>query len=99
VVDGCLASFHSDPDSTNAARVAAKLAPRLAATDERELYEALTGSGRRLFAGPPFRHHPTFVQLSPCDERCLVGALEMSQDVDRLGASLSGEIFAIERFA
>jgi hypothetical protein len=99
VVDGCLASFHRDADLPRAARVAAKLATQLRDTDEGELSTALTGSGPLLFAGPPFRHFPTFVQLSPCDELCLLGSLEMFVDVHAVARSLSGELFGVERAA
>lgn len=97
VIDGCLASFHRDGDREHAARVAATLSMQLHATNERELLSALTAPDPTLFAGPPFRRHRTFVQLSPCDERCLVGSLEVAHDAAARGRSLTGEIFAIER--
>src|SRR5205823_3281594 len=80
VVDGCLASFHRDDDHGRAALVAAKLVTQLRDTDEDELLSALIDPGAILFAGPPFQRHPTFVQLSPCDEHCLVGSLELVED-------------------
>jgi hypothetical protein len=97
VVDGCLASFHRDDDHEHASQVATKLSTQLHGTDEHELLSALTRPGPILFAGPPFRRYPTFVQLSPCDERCLVGSLEVVQDVALPRPSLTGEIFALER--
>jgi hypothetical protein len=99
VVDGCLASFHRDSDNEHASRVAAKLATQLNDTDESELLSPLIGAGPLLFAGPPFHQHPTFVQLSPCDDRCQVGSLELVPDVALSRNALSGEIFAIERSA
>jgi len=97
VVDGCLASFHRDLDIAHATQVADKLAAQLDGTGEQELLEGLTGSGPVLFTGPPFRRHPTFVQLSPCDERCMVGSLEVAHDGDHPRLALSGEIFALNQ--
>ncbi len=96
-IDGSIASFQRyPPDSPRAREVATQLLSELAATgaDEEKLIRYLTDEHSGLYPSPPFNANGR-AQLSPCDDRCVVGDLlvEVADDLER--PMISGAIFPV----
>jgi hypothetical protein len=99
VIDGVFAALHADPGrGPGAAAVAArfpKRPPGVTACDVEELAAAsLPGP---LFASPALIVKDSYVQLSPCDERCEAGEVTIKPDAIGPFPQISGEIFALRR--
>ena len=94
VVDGVIAAFHAG--APNARAVAHALAPKLPgiSADELEQLVGLDWTGT-LFSGSPFIVKGSFVQLSPCDERCLAGQVTITSDAPGRHVETSGELFTL----
>jgi hypothetical protein len=93
-VDGVIAAFHGPPP--NAPAVAAALLSRLRAVapgDVEQLVD-LRWDGN-LFAKSPFNVTPTYVQISPCDERCVAGDVTIVNDSRGRSVEISGELFRL----
>ncbi len=45
----------------------------------------------------PFIVKGTYIQISPCDERCYAGDVEIRPDARGRRVELSGELFALRR--
>jgi hypothetical protein len=95
-VDGVIAAFHGSAESP--ALLAAALAPRLPGTtpDEVERLVALEWPGA-LFMSSPFAAKGSFVQISPCDERCYAGEVTITPDAEGRLVEISGELFTLRR--
>jgi len=93
-VDGVIAAFHSS--APNARAVAQALAPKLPgiSPDELEQLAGLDWTGA-LFPGSPFIVKGSFVQLSPCDKRCLAGEVTITPDARGRHVETSGELFTL----
>ena len=93
-VDGVIAAFHAG--APNARAVARALALKLPgiSPDELERLVALDWTGA-LFPGSPFILKGSFVQLSPCDERCLAGEVTITPDARGRQVETSGELFTL----
>jgi hypothetical protein len=98
VVDGIIAAFHAGLGHGPAAAVAAALAPRLPGMTVPELEALAAGSAPGpLFTSPAFVVKGTYVQISPCDERCQAGEVTIHPDADGQYPQISGELFALRR--
>jgi len=98
LVDGTIAAFHGAASATDAAAAAAVLAPRLPGMDEAEIAElAAMKSPQPLFSGSPFVIKGSYVQVSPCDERCQAGQVIIKPDAEGQFAQFSGEVFTLRR--
>ena len=91
-IDGTIAAFHSDDFSEE---LLAALTPKLPGITAEELSAALKKSAGPLFGTPAIRANAGFVQISPADERCLIGELQICNDSNGRWPELSGEIFTI----
>ena len=93
-IDGAIAAFHNDEFSEE---LLTALTPKLPGITAEELRAALKKSAAPLFDSPAIRANAGFVQISPADERCLVGELQICNDSNGRWPELSGEIFTIRR--
>jgi hypothetical protein len=93
-IDGVIAAFHAS--APNARAVAQAVAPKLPgiSADELEQLAGLHWTGA-LFPGSPFIVKGSFVQLSPCDERCLAGEVTIKPDARSRHVETSGELFTL----
>jgi hypothetical protein len=90
-VDGAIAAFHGPPP--NPGLVADALASRLRGTSPRELERLLSLRwAGNLIPRSPFDVTPTYVQVSPCDERCLAGEVTIARDSRSRAVEISGEL-------
>jgi hypothetical protein len=97
-VDGAIAAFHGPPP--NPGLVADALASRLCGTSPRELERLLSLRwAGNLIPRSPFNVTPTYVQVSPCDERCLAGEVTIARDSRSRAVEISGELFSLRRKA
>jgi hypothetical protein len=93
LVDGIVAAFHAPP--TDSATVAAALGRRIMSASLRELEGLVAHECGPFFATSPFVIHGPYVQISPCDERCHAGEIQIRPDGrSRLG-EISGELFTV----
>ena len=93
IVDGIIAAFHNDRFSD---ALSSALAPKLPNVAAQELRDALDSPIGPLFDTPAIIHSSAgFVQISPADERCLVGELVICNDSTSQWTELSGELFTI----
>ncbi len=96
LVDGTIAAFHAGVSAADAAAVAAVLAPRLPGMAETEIAAlAAMSLPQPLFAASPFVIKGSYVQVSPCDERCQAGRVTIRPDAEGQFAQLSGELFTL----
>lgn len=80
--------------------MAAAVAPRLAGVAESEIEALAAGSvPGPLFTSPAFVVKGSYVQVSPCDERCQVGEVVIRPDAEGQHVQISGELFAIRAAA
>jgi hypothetical protein len=98
LVDGIIAAFHAGADAAGAAAAAAVLAPRLPGTTEIEIAAlAAVSSPGPLFGGSPLVIKASYVQISPCDERCVAGQVAIGPDAEGPSMQISGELFTLRR--
>jgi len=99
VVDGIIAAFHAGlGHGAVASAVAAALASRLPGMTVPELEAFIAGSEPGpLFASSAFVVKGTYVQISPCDDRCQVGEVIIRPDADGQYPQISGELFTLRR--
>jgi hypothetical protein len=97
VVDDIIAAFHAGLGHGPAASAAAAaLASRLPGMTVPELEAFVAGSvPGPLFPSPAFVVKGTYVQISPCDDRCQVGEVAIQADADGQYPQISGELFAV----
>jgi hypothetical protein len=96
LVDGALAAFHGPPPSLRL--VAETLTQRLsgAAPGEIEHLLGLRWPGI-LFPNSAFVQAGSYIQISPCDERCLAGEVSITRDSRGSQVEISGEVFTLRR--
>jgi hypothetical protein len=92
LVDGIIAAFHDDHYSEP---LLAGLRPKFPGISDEELLRALNSPAGPLFTTPAITTKGGYVQISPADERCAVGALTIRQDSARQWPELSGELFTV----
>jgi len=98
LVDGIIAAFHAGAGAAGAAAAAAVLAPRLPGTTEIEIAAlAAMSSPGPLFAGSPLVIKASYVQISPCDERCVAGQVAIGPPAEGPFMQISGELFTLRR--
>jgi hypothetical protein len=96
LIDGTIAAFHAGTSTSAAAAVAAALAPHLPGVGEANLQAlAAKSAPGPLFATPPFVVKGSYVQISPCDERCDAGHVTIQPDAHGPFPQLSGELFTL----
>jgi hypothetical protein len=96
LVDGVFAAFHGSPPSRRL--IAETLTQRLPGTaaDEIEHLLGLNWQGV-LFWNSAFVQAGSYIQISPCDERCLAGELSITVDSHGPHVEISGEVFTLCR--
>lgn len=92
LIDGTIAAFHSDRSSPE---LLAALALKFPKISEDELRRALDSPAGPLFLTPAVSINGGYVQISPADERCIVGELTIVKDSIRRCPELSGELFTV----
>jgi hypothetical protein len=93
LVDGTIAAFHNDRYSEELLRA---LAPKFPGVNDEELRRALNHPLGPLFDTPAiYTSKNGFVQISPSDERCVVGELTIRPDSKTRCPELSGELFTV----
>jgi hypothetical protein len=99
VVDGIIAAFHVGlGHGPAAAAVAAAMAPRLPGMAKTDIEALAAGSTPGpLFSPSAFTVKGTYVQISPCDERCQAGEVTIRPDAEGQYPQISGEIFLLRR--
>ena len=96
VIDGTVAAFHAG--AQNPALVASALASRMPGLSQGHLAELVAAdSPRPLFSSSPFIVRGTYLQITPCDERCYAGDVEIRPDAVGRQVELSGELFTLRR--
>lgn len=94
LVDGTIAAFHSDRSSH---ALFAVLAPKFPGVTDLELRRALDHPVGPLLTTSAIQTNGGRVQISPADERCVVGELTIRQDSTVRWPELSGELFTVRR--
>ena len=98
LVDGIIAAFHAGASTADAAATATALAPRLPGMTEAEIAAlAATQSPGPLFGASPFVIKGSYVQISPCDERCQAGQVTIVPGAEGPFMQISGELFTLRR--
>lgn len=92
LVDGTIAAFHNDRQSDT---LLAALGPKFPGVGDKALRRALDTPAGPLFPTPAIRMRGDFVQITPADERCLVGELTIHRDSSSRWPELSGELFTV----
>ncbi|OYN79555.1 hypothetical protein [Mycolicibacterium sphagni] len=92
VVDGTIAAFHDDRCSDD---LVATLARKLPSVTEKNLRLALDHSASPIFSTPAIRTNGHYVQISPDDERCIVGEVNITKDSKGQWPELSGALFTV----
>lgn len=92
LVDGTIAAFHDDRYS---GPLVAILARKLPGITENDLRRALDCPARPLFSTPAIKTNGRYVQISPNDERCIIGEVTITKDSNRQWPELSGELFTV----
>jgi hypothetical protein len=95
LVDGAIAAFHDDRWSD---ALVAILAPKLPGIPGAALRQVLEQPVGPLFSAPAIRTKGGYVQISPDDERCIVGEVTITQDSRGPWPELSGELFTVRPF-
>lgn len=94
----CSLSSRAGASTAGAAAAAAVLVPRLPGTRETEIAAlAAMSSPGPLFAGSPFVIKGSYVQISPCDERCVAGQVAIGPGAEGPFMQISGELFTLRR--
>jgi hypothetical protein len=97
VIDGTIAAFHAGTSAAGAVAVAAALAPHLPGVEPAAIQAlAAMSSPGPLFTTSPFVIKGSYVQISPCDERCDIGQVTIQPDAHGPLPQLSGELFALK---
>jgi hypothetical protein len=96
LVDGVFAAFHGSPPFRRL--IAEALTQRLPGTgaDEIEHLLGLHWPGI-LFPNSAFVQAGSYIQISPCDERCLAGEVSITVDSRGPQVEISGEVFTLRR--
>lgn len=98
LVDGIIAAFHAGASTADAAAAATALAPRLPGMTEAEIAAlAAMQSPGPLFGASPFVIKGSYVQISPCDERCQAGQVTIVPGAEGPFMQISGELFTLRR--
>ena len=98
LVDGIIAAFHAGASTAGAAAAAAALAPRLPGMTEAEIAAlAAMHSPGPLFAASPFVIKGSYIQISPCDERCQAGQVTIGPGAEGPFMQISGELFTLRK--
>lgn len=98
LVDGIIAAFHAGASTAGAAAAATALAPRLPGMTETEIAAlAAMHSPGPLFAASPFVIKGSYVQISPCDERCQAGQITIGPGAEGPFMQISGELFTLRK--
>ena len=98
LVDGVIAAFHAGASAAAAAAAGGALAPRLPGFSETEIAAlAAMRSPGPLFAASPFTIKGSYVQISPCDERCQAGQVTIKPDTEGHLAQISGKLYTLRR--
>lgn len=92
LVDGAIAAFHDDRCSD---ALVALLAPKLPKITEADLRRALEKPAGPLFSTPAILTNGGYLQISPDDERCIIGDVRIIKDSDGPCPELSGELFTV----
>ena len=92
LIDGTIAAFHHDVCTDG---VLAALLPKFPKVSDEMLRRALDHPAGPLFDSAAIQVKGGFVQISPADERCIVGELAIRQDSTAKWPELSGELFTI----
>jgi hypothetical protein len=100
LIDGTIAAFHVGTGAVAAAAVAAALAPRMPGVKTTVIRAlVMTAKPGPLFAEPPFVVKGSYVQISPCDDRCYAGEVTIRPDAHGQSPQISGELFTLRRAA
>jgi hypothetical protein len=98
LVDGIIAAFHAGASAAGAAKAATALAPRLPGMTEAEIAAlAAMDSPGPLFAASPFVIKGSYVQISPCDDRCQAGQVTIGPGAEGPFMQISGELLSLRR--
>jgi hypothetical protein len=98
LVDGIIAAFHAGASAAGAATAATALAQRLPSMTETEIAAlAAMHSPGPLFAASPFVIKDSYIQISPCDERCQAGQVTIGPGAEGPFMQISGELFTLRR--
>jgi hypothetical protein len=98
LVDGIIAAFHAGASPADAAAAATALTPRLPGMTGAEIAAlAAMSSPGPLFAASPFVIKGSYVQISPCDERCQAGRVTIGPGAEGPFMQISGELFTLRR--
>jgi hypothetical protein len=92
IIDGIIAAFHNDDLSDE---LHSALTSKLRNITAAELGGALESQAGPLFGTPAIFTNAGSVQISPADERCRLGELQICNDSNSRWPELSGEIFTI----
>ena len=95
LVDGVIAAFHNDRRSD---ALVATLTPKLRGVTAGALGQVLEQPAGPLFSLPAIRTKGGYVQISPDDERCIVGEVTITRDSLGPWPELSGELFTVRPF-
>jgi hypothetical protein len=101
VIDGIIAAFHAGVGGgPAAAAAAAALSPRLPGMTATEVEALIAGSvPGPLFTSPALTVRGTYVQISPCDERCHADEVTIRPDAHGPHPQISGELFTLRQAA
>jgi hypothetical protein len=98
LIDGTIAAFHAGASAPTATAAAAALAPRMPGTEAASIQALATmSSPGPIFPGSPFLVKGSYVQISPCDERCNAGQVTIQPDAHGPSPQISGELFTLRR--
>jgi hypothetical protein len=98
LIDGTIAAFHPGATASDAAAVAAALAPRMPGVAVADIGRlAAVSAPGPLFTTSPFVVKGSYVQINPCDERCYAGQVTIQPDAHGQLPQLSGELFTLRR--
>lgn len=95
LVDGVIAAFHNDRRSD---ALVAILTPKLPGVTAGALNQVLEQLAGPLFSLPAIRTKGSYVQISPDDERCIVGEVTITRDSLGPWPELSGELVTVRPF-
>jgi hypothetical protein len=96
VIDGTVAAFHAR--AQNPALIASALASRMPSISHMELEELVAADPPcPLSSSAPFIVKGTYIQITPCDERCYAGDVEIRPDAQGRRVELSGELFTLRK--
>ncbi len=96
LIDGTIAAFHAGASTAAAAAVAAALAPHMPSVEAAALQAlAAMPSPGPLFTTSPFAVKGSYIQISPCDDRCYAGEVTIRPDAQGQFPQISGELYTL----